>query len=151
MMPRGGKSKSKASAQQLSQNPDSQHVSTRHPHYRPPTDKTHALETFSRCPSCDSDVVDSDEAIPCDFCGYWYHLKCSKMSSQMFRVLSSGSGTDDDCWNFWCCQNYRCPDLPRRLRSIYVLEERQLKIEQSFASLTEKVDAIGAVVESKIQ
>ena len=68
----------------------------------------------------------NENSMICDFCGLADHIACCDMSDALFKALSTAVST----WNFWCCHNCRLFDLPRRLRSMQQLQERQDQLEK---------------------
>ncbi len=104
-------------------------------------------EVESNCHTCEATISDDENFIVCDFCCSAYHIACSDMSDTLFKALS----TEVSTWNFWCCQNCRSPDLPRRLRSMQQLQERQDQLEKSISTLTESVKSVASSLDTKLE
>ena len=114
-------------------------------HYRSPARSGRALETFDDCSVCSEDVSDCENNILCDFCGHWIHFDCADVTPDLFKALSTATGG-----TFWSCKSCRSPDLPKRLRLLHSLQQRQDKLEQSFANLSLKVDSLPAIIDDKV-
>lgn len=52
------------------------------------------------CPTCTKDVLRSEQALQCDLCNIWYHIKCQGVSSEVYKILSK------KCNNYihWFCK-----------------------------------------------
>ena len=52
-----------------------------------------ASETESAaCGSCHKEVFEEDEAIQCETCHMWFHIKCQKVSQKKYKFLNSEEG-----------------------------------------------------------
>ena len=43
------------------------------------------------CKICNNSVAKSHEAVECDNCGLWIHIKCNKINTQAYKYLQKGS------------------------------------------------------------
>ena len=106
-----------------------------------------SIEIESNCPICETVISDEKNSIVCDFCGSAYHIACCDMSDALFKALSTAVST----WNFWCCHNCPSLDMPRRLRSIQQLQERQDQLAKSISTLTESVISVSSSIDTKLE
>ncbi len=44
------------------------------------------------CGSCQKEVFEEDEAIQCETCHMWFHIKCHKVSQKKYKFLNSEDG-----------------------------------------------------------
>ena len=56
-----------------------------------------------KCAFCTDPVFDHQNAISCDSCFDWFHLRCSKLGLEQYHILSKSSET-------WLCNN--CHTFP---------------------------------------
>ncbi len=74
------------------------------------------LETGSRCPECQREVLDSDLGISCDSCSRWFHAVCQYVKEERYeRLMAMGSFN-------WTCVN--CDIIARRERRSQNVERR---------------------------
>ena len=49
-------------------------------------------EETANCPICDKDVCETDNAIQCETCMNWFHIKCQDVSQKKYKFLMSKDG-----------------------------------------------------------
>ena len=55
---------------------------------------------FPSCNICEKSVSDKDDAIQCDICQAWIHLKCNKLNHIDYKYLQ---GSSDPWFCLYCC------------------------------------------------
>ena len=55
---------------------------------------------FPSCNSCEKSVSDKHDAIQCDICQNWIHLKCNKLNHIDYKYLQ---GSSDPWFCLYCC------------------------------------------------
>ena len=99
------------------------------------------LEETASCPKCEKDVSGTDEALQCEICQNWYHLKCQNINKKIYKFLSSKDGQD----LHWYCSV--CDKLALNvIKSMTQMETRIQNLE-----LEVKCKADAAHVNSKFQ
>ena len=57
---------------------------------------------FLSCNICEKSVSDKDDAIQCDICQAWIHLKCNKLNHIDYKYLQ---GSSDPWFCLYCCSS----------------------------------------------
>ena len=57
---------------------------------------------FLLCNICEKSVSDKEDAIQCDICQTWIHLKCNKLNHIYYKYLQ---GSSDPWFSFYCCSS----------------------------------------------
>ena len=40
-----------------------------------------------KCESCLKPVMENDDAVECELCDYWFHVRCQGISDQLYKTL----------------------------------------------------------------
>ena len=91
----------------------------------------------SICYVCSKIVLDGEEALQCEICEFWLHIKCVGMSKKVYEVLKDGNATNIH----WYC-NPCNKGTGRILAGVATLELRQSKLKQDMADLQKDVNEV---------
>ena len=71
------------------------------------------------------EVLESDNAILCDMCGFWHHINCEKMEKSVYKFLQKNANSSIQ----WYCQ--KCNRTAKTLlRSLSDMAIRQKQLEE---------------------
>ena len=90
------------------------------------------------CSNCEKKVMDSQDGIQCEYCEYWFHTGCLKISSQAYKSLAGMKHSP-----VWLCQECKCrfKNLKRENKK---LRQKLNEDRREDLGLKEKVDTLTA-------
>lgn len=81
------------------------------------------------CGVCKGEVVDSDRALCCDVCTIWFHIKCTKVTVQLYNAMVEAQKDDPDACP-WYCPNCKQGAKSLRIQVIAIRrDQEEIKLE----------------------
>lgn len=87
---------------------------------------------------CRKNVKETDEAMMCDGCDMWFHIKCIGMPSELYTAIVEKEGGDGLYWFCDACN----VGVRKMLGRIKEVEEAQKTMEKELGELTQKVEML---------
>ncbi len=85
------------------------------------------------CGSCQKEVFEEDEAIQCETCHMWFHIKCQKVSQKKYKFLNCEDGQGLH-WFCLICERTTLPMVTR----MSALEAQIVKVEEKVEKKADK-------------
>ena len=73
------------------------------------------------CGTCNKQVGENENALECDVCDVWFHVKCQKVSIKLYEALRE----DDDDNIAWYCNNCKYGAKKLRLQVIAIQKDHE--------------------------
>lgn len=97
------------------------------------------------CGTCALLVKDDDEALCCDICDTWYHIKCENVSKSKYSFLQE-EGNDDISWH---CKG--CSRAAKKINdALVLLQRKQEQLEVRVDHISQELDLFKQEVTEKI-
>ena len=68
-------------------------------------------EDDSPCGKCEKNVTSEDEALLCELCEHWFHIKCEKITKAQYRQQQKDSAKSRFHWFCTTCDKEAVPFL----------------------------------------
>lgn len=83
------------------------------------------------CGKCHSTVQDNDNGLQCEKCDAWFHIKCEKVSLELYKALKRASG------EMWFCTTCKWK-VRSLLETVKKLEQKNEDLQRRMESLEGK-------------
>lgn len=98
----------------------------------------------TKCAKCSIVLKEGDPAVGCDYCEFWYHLACSKMSRALYGELTKTKDTDILKWRCPLCPPTQAPDRD--------FDKFKIELKHMFAELLDtKIAAIDESLKRQLE
>lgn len=95
------------------------------------------------CGKCTKEVNDSDDALECEVCEIWFHIKCENIPKMVYTFMQDNEAGKQLSWHCSYCKR-GCAKLHKRIKNLY---EQQKDMINKHEALTVTVDEMKGCVE----
>ena len=89
----------------------------------------------NECKLCSKKIAKKDDALQCELCDKWFHIKCEDISEEEYTFLGKHKSL-----NWHCSDCHKC--CKRMIKLVGELEEKVNKIEERCVDLTAKINSL---------